>query len=120
MGGCTPAHAVWCPTCGDCACPDVTGCPLHAPGSAHGEVRALAPTGLPVTDEDDPGWPVVCPACDNDAFRITDDPVLGSPTLGVVQVGRHGQVVAYSGALRCTDCGRILDDPGSAAPAPTE
>lgn len=45
---CTAASAVWCPVCGDCACPDREDrmddpfCPLHAPDSPHDNYRAPA------------------------------------------------------------------------------
>ena len=40
---CTGISATWCPRCGDCKCPrpaeakDDPSCPLHHPGSEHGE-----------------------------------------------------------------------------------
>jgi uncharacterized protein (TIGR02996 family) len=44
---CTEASANWCPTCGDCRCPEPEeskcdeACPLHRPDSPHGEYEAL-------------------------------------------------------------------------------
>lgn len=46
QGGCTGITATWCPRCGECTCvrdrsdaPSLCDprCPLHAPGSDHGE-----------------------------------------------------------------------------------
>jgi uncharacterized protein (TIGR02996 family) len=44
---CTEASANWCPTCGDCRCPEPEeskcdeACPLHRPDSPHGEYAEL-------------------------------------------------------------------------------
>lgn len=44
--GCTGVSSGWCPKCGDCKCVEGSdsfhndpNCPLHAPGSQHGEVQ---------------------------------------------------------------------------------
>jgi hypothetical protein len=61
--GCTGTTARWCPVHGDCTCPrpdlelDAASCPLHAPGSEHGEPpRSLAPS--------DTGALALASACD--------------------------------------------------------